>query len=114
MEERGVQERGVEERGVEERGVQERGVEERGVEERGVWRSGACRRVATRGPFRRLPKSLCDFGDRTLTGPLTAHTLVGVELRPVWPPSGSTLDPHGKGQRSGSVRADRRNDPREA
>jgi hypothetical protein len=29
----------------------------------------------TGGPFRRLPGSLCDFGD--MTPPLTVHTLVG-------------------------------------
>ena len=50
----------------------------------------------TRGPFGRLPKSLCDFGDRTSH----SHTLVGGAQ--------TTLTARA------SVRADRRNDPREA
>ena len=49
---------------------------------------------ATRGPFGRLPKSLCDFGDRT------PHTLVGGAQ--------TTLTARA------SVRADRQNDLREA
>ena len=50
----------------------------------------------TRGPFGRLTKSLCDFGDISLT----PHTLVGGAQ--------TTLTARA------SVRADRRNDPREA
>lgn len=36
-----------------------------------VFRSSLLYMLMTRGPFRRLPKSLCDFGD------MTPHTLVG-------------------------------------
>jgi hypothetical protein len=59
-----------------------------------VFRSSLLYVWATRGPFGRLPKSLCDFGD------MTPHTLVGGAQ--------TTLTARA------SVRADRRNDPREA
>ena len=59
-----------------------------------VFRSSLLYVWVTRGPFGRLTKSLCDFGD------MTPHTLVGGAQ--------TTLTARA------SVRADRRNDPREA
>ena len=59
-----------------------------------VFRSSLLYVWATRGPFGRLPKSLCDFGDRT------PHMLVGGAQ--------TTLTVRA------IVRADRRDDPREA
>ena len=59
-----------------------------------MFRSSLLYMWATRGPFGRLLKSLCDFGD------MTPHTLVGGAQ--------TTLTARA------SVRADRRNDPREA
>jgi hypothetical protein len=59
-----------------------------------VFRSSLLYVWVTRGPFGRLMKSLCDFDD------MTPHTLVGGAQ--------TTLTARA------SVRADRRNDPRES
>ena len=59
-----------------------------------MFRSSLLDVLATWGPFGRLPKNLCDFGD------MTPHTLVGGAQ--------ATL------MARASVRADRRNDPRAA